>query len=223
MKKKSCYLWWSSGKDSAWCLQRLRDNGEYEVTALVTSINAVAQRVAMHGVRLELLQAQARALGLPLHLLELPYPCSNQDYQTAVAQLLDQAEADGVHAMAFGDLFLEDVREYRCQLFAGRSIEVLFPLWGEDTRQLAQTMIGAGLRAQISCLDPRQLPQNLAGAAFDQDFLAALPATADPCGENGEFHSFAWDGPMFSQPIPVQVGENLLRDGFLFTDLLIKN
>lgn len=221
MSKQNCYLWWSSGKDSAWCLHQIRERlPQYQVTGLVTSINAPAERVAMHGVRLALLEAQADALGLPLHLIKLPHPCSNAAYEAAVAPLLDQAESAGISAMAFGDLFLQDIRDYRCQLLRGRKLSAIFPLWGEPTAQLARTMQGAGLRAQISCVDPRKVPATLAGAAFDQDFLDALPPDVDPCGENGEFHSFAWDGPMFRHAIPVRVGEQLLRDDFLYSDLL---
>ncbi|AXT47853.1 MULTISPECIES: hypothetical protein [Chromobacterium] len=203
--KKTVLLSWSSGKDSAWALHVLRRDPDVEVVGLFTTVNQAFQRVAMHAVRVELLQAQAAALGLPLRQVSIPYPCSNEDYASR---------------MAFGDLFLEDVRAYRERNLAGSGIEPLFPLWGLPTAELAQTMLRGGLKARLTCLDPRKLPRGLAGSEFGQDLLDALPPDADPCGEYGEFHSFAWDGPMFLHPVPHAVGETVERDGFVFTELL---
>lgn len=203
--KKTVLLSWSSGKDSAWALHVLRRDPDVEVVGLFTTVNQAFQRVAMHAVRVELLQAQAAALGLPLRQVSIPYPCSNEDYASR---------------MAFGDLFLEDVRAYRERNLAGSGIEPLFPLWGLPTAELAQTMLRSGLKARLTCLDPRKLPRGLAGSEFGQDLLDALPPDADPCGEYGEFHSFPWDDPMFLHPVPHAVGETVERDGFVFTELL---
>ncbi|KMN83615.1 uncharacterized protein (TIGR00290 family) [Chromobacterium alkanivorans] len=218
--KKTVLLSWSSGKDSAWALHVLRRDPDVEVVGLFTTVNQAFQRVAMHAVRVELLQAQAAALGLPLRQVAIPYPCSNEDYAGRMADFVGACRADGVSHMAFGDLFLEDVRAYRERNLAGSGIEPLFPLWGLPTAELAQTMLRSGLKARLTCLDPRKLPRGLAGSEFGQDLLDALPPDADPCGEYGEFHSFAWDGPMFLHPVPHAVGETVERDGFVFTDLL---
>jgi len=213
-------LSWSSGKDSAYSLHVLRQNVEVEVVGLLTTVNAAANRVAMHAVRRDLLDAQAEAVGLPLLVVPLPSPCPNEVYEAAMAQALDEARERGVEAVAFGDLFLTDVRRYREERMAGTGLVPLFPLWGRPTRELALEMLAAGLRARISCLDPRVLPPALAGREFDRELLEALPAGVDPCGENGEFHTFAWDGPVFARPLPVRGGEVVTRDGFVFADLL---
>ena len=213
-------LSWSSGKDSAYSLHVLRQNAEVEVVGLLTTVNAAANRVAMHAVRRDLLDAQAEAVGLPLLVVPLPSPCPNEAYEAAMAQALDEARERGVDAVAFGDLFLKDVRRYREERMAGTGLVPLFPLWGRPTRELALEMLAAGLRARISCLDPRVLPPALAGREFDRELLEALPAGVDPCGENGEFHTFAWDGPVFARPLPVRAGEVVTRDGFVFADLL---
>lgn len=218
--KHPTWLWWSSGKDSAWALHTLRAGGEFEVTALVTSVNAVAGRVAMHAVRVELLRQQAEALGLPLHLVEIPYPCPNGAYEEASGRLIRRAEAAGVSYMAFGDLFLEDIRAYREQLLASSPIEPIFPLWGLETRGLAENMIDAGLRAHLTCVDPKTLDASFLGCAFDHRLLDRLPLGVDPCGENGEFHSFVSYAPGFSGPLDVEPGETVERDGFLFADFL---
>ncbi len=212
-------LSWSSGKDSAWALHLLRQNPDFTVTGLFSTVNAAFDRVAMHGVRRELLQRQAEAVGLPVHVLEIPYPCSNEDYAAVMSAFVDQARRDGVESFAFGDLFLEDIRRYREERLAGTGIEPVFPLWGIPTAELAQTMVGSGLQARVTCLDPRQLPSSFAGRAFNAEFLRELPPGVDPCGENGEFHTFAHDGPMFLHAVPLTVGETVERDGFVFTDL----
>ena len=214
----STWLWWSSGKDSAWALQRLREEG-VEVTALVTTVNRRFHRVAMHGVRETLLEAQAEAAGLPLRRVPIPHPCSNAEYEGAVGLLLHQAREAGVTRMAFGDLFLEDIRAYREALLEGTGIEPLFPLWGRDTAMLAREMQAGGLRAVVTCVDPRALPADRAGRAWDADFLCALPEGVDPCGENGEFHTFAWASPVFSAPLDVSPGPVVEREGFVFADL----
>ena len=220
MNKPRLLLSWSSGKDSAWALHVLRQKNEYDIVGLVTTVNENFARVAMHGVREELLQAQADAAGLPLWRVPLPHPCPNGEYEARMRALIARAVAAGVTHMAFGDLFLEDIRAYREQQLAGTGIAPVFPLWGLDTRQLAHAMIGAGLRAKLSCVDPKQLARDFAGRTFDETLLADLPAGVDPCGERGEFHSFCHAGPMFDRPIAVTTGEVVERDGFVFADLL---
>jgi uncharacterized protein (TIGR00290 family) len=211
---------WSSGKDSAFALLELRRRGEVEVVGLLTTVNEAHDRVAMHAVRRSLLEAQAAAAGLPLHAVPIPDPCPNEVYEAAMARALGEARSAGVSAVAFGDLYLEDVRRYREAKLDGSGIAPLFPLWGRPTRALAEEMIACGLEARLSCVDPRAVPASLAGRAFDRALLAELPATADPCGERGEFHSFAWNGPMFERPVPVRVGAVVERGGFVFADLL---
>jgi uncharacterized protein (TIGR00290 family) len=215
-------LSWSSGKDSAWALQVLRADPELEVVGLLTTINEQFARVAMHAVRVELLRAQAAAVKLPLFEVGLPWPCSNEQYEAAMTVAIGQARAAGVTVMAFGDLFLEDVREYRVKKLAGTGIRPVFPLWGTPTDQLARTMIEAGLRARLTCVDPRQVSPSLAGREFDAALLAELAPGIDPCGERGEFHSFAYAGPMFERPLAIQTGEVVERDGFVFADLTLK-
>lgn len=207
---------WSSGKDSAWTLHRLRADPRYEVVGLLTTINSAADRVAMHAVRSELLRAQAEAAGLPLWTVPIPSPCSNDEYECAMGEAMKRAVAEGVECIAFGDLFLEDVRAYREEKLAATRIRPIFPLWGSDTRTLAAEMLAGGLRARITCVDPRVAPRELAGRDFDP---ATLPASVDACGERGEFHTFAYAGPMFSAPIAIENGEVVERDGFVFADL----
>jgi uncharacterized protein (TIGR00290 family) len=212
-------LSWSSGKDSAWALHLLRQRADVQVAGLVTTINAAFDRVAMHGVRRRLVEAQAQAAGLPLHLLPIPYPCSNADYDAIMAGFVARQVAEGVEAMAFGDLFLEDIRRYREARLVGTGLKPLFPVWGLDTATLARDMIAAGMVAHVVCLDPRKLPPSFAGRRFDQALLDALPADVDPCAENGEFHTFASAGPMFGRAIPIVAGEIVTRDGFVFCDV----
>lgn len=187
---------------------------------LLTTTNQAFDRVAMHAVRRELLDAQARAAGLPLHVVPLPWPCSNEHYEAIMSAAVKGFVADGFTHVAFGDLFLEDVRDYRITRLAGTGLEPLFPIWKtKTTRELAEEMIAAGLRARLTCVNPRQLDRRFAGRVFDRSLLADLPADVDPCGENGEFHSFAYAGPMFRTPIAIDVGEVVDRDGFVFADL----
>lgn len=214
------WLSWSSGKDSAWSLEMLRRSGEAEVMGLFTTINAAFDRVAMHAVRRGLVEAQARAAGLELHLIEIPHPCPNADYERIMGAFVAEARAQGVEAMAFGDLFLADIRAYRERQLADTGIAPLFPLWGRDTRELAAEMIDGGLKAHVTCVDPRKLDRSFAGRAFDAAFLSDLPAGVDPCGENGEFHTFVSAGPMFREAVAVRSGEIAERDGFVFADLL---
>lgn len=215
---------WSTGKDSAWMLHVLRQQQPESVEGLLTTTNEAFDRVAMHGVRRELLQAQADAAGLPLHVVPLPWPCSNEQYERIMNTAVAGFVAAGFTHVAFGDLFLEDVRRYREQRLAGSGLEPLFPIWKtKSTAALAQDMIAGGLRATLTCIDPKQLDRSFAGRTFDQALLAELPASVDPCGENGEFHSFAHTGPMFSHPIAVRVGEVVDRDDFVFADLVASN
>jgi uncharacterized protein (TIGR00290 family) len=211
---------WSTGKDSAWTLHLLRQEHPAAVAGLLTTVNEAFDRVAMHAVRRTLLQAQADAAGLPLHALDLPWPCSNADYERVMNAAVQRFLADGYTHVAFGDLFLEDVRKYREDRLAGTGLTPLFPLWKtKPTSDLAQDMIEGGLRAYLTCVDPRKLDRSFAGRSFDAALLADLPAGIDPCGENGEFHSFVWDGPMFARPLDVRVGEVVDRDGFVFADI----
>ena len=218
--RRRTWLCWSSGKDSAWSLRALRAAGAWEVTALLTTVNAVHGRVAMHATRRALLRRQGEAAGLPVVEVPIPSPCSNEEYEAAMGRALDRARAEGVRCMAFGDLFLEDVRAYRERMLAPTGIEPVFPLWGLETGALARAMVAGGLEARVTCVDPRQLDPAFAGRAFDAAFLDELPAGVDPCGERGEFHTFAHAGPMFGAPIAIRVGEVVLRDGFVFADLV---
>ena len=223
MVDRRLVLSWSSGKDSAWALHRLRQGGdyegEYEIRGLLTTLNGAFDRVAMHSTRRALLEAQARAVGLPLYAVALPWPCSNFEYEAAMRGACEAAVADGVEAIAFGDLFLEDVRRYREDRLRGTGLKPVFPIWGLDTRRLAEEMIASGLRARIVCVDPKKLTREFAGREFDADFLRDLPAGVDPCGENGEFHSVVYAGPMFREAITIEAGEIVERDGFVFADV----
>ncbi len=216
---KRILLSWSSGKDSAWCLHLLRQTGQFAIAGLLTTFNEAFGRVAMHAVRRELVEAQAAAAALPLWGIPLPWPCPNAEYERRMRSACERAVAQGITAIAFGDLFLEDIRRYRERQLAGSGLEPLFPVWHLPTAQLAQEMIAAGLRAKLTCVDPRKLPAVLAGREFDAELLAELPPGVDPCGENGEFHTFVYAGPMFARPIRVENGEVVERDGFVFADL----
>ena len=213
-------LSWSSGKDSAWALHKLRRVSDVEVVGLMTTVNQLHQRVAIHAVRLELLQRQAEALNLPLHIIDLPGPCTNSQYEAAMQRFVDESKRRGIECMAFGDLFLEDIKEYRETKLSGTGITPLFPLWQSPTDLLAREMISSGLRAVVTCVDPQHLPLSFAGREFNQQFLADLPSRVDPCGERGEFHTFAFDGPMFEKPVRVEMGAVVERDGFGYADFL---
>jgi len=198
----------------------LRQRSDVEIAGLMTTVNELYQRVAIHAVRLELLQRQAEAVGLPLQVIDLPSPCTNSQYETAMKEFVGQSQQRGIECMAFGDLFLEDIKEYREAKLSGTGITPLFPLWLTPTNELAKEMISSGLRAVVTCVDPRHLPASFAGRAFDEEFLFTLPEQVDPCGERGEFHTFAFDGPMFSRPVAIEVGEVVEREGFVYADLL---
>ncbi len=211
-------LSWSTGKDSAWALHLLRRDG-VSVAGLFTTVNEAFARVAMHGVRRALLHAQAAAAGLPLIEIPIPYPCSNEDYERIMGGFVADATAQGVTAMAFGDLFLEDIRAYREARLQGTGIAPLFPVWGIPTHRLADEMTASGLKACVATLDPKCVPERFAGRDFSEIAAAALSGV-DPCGENGEFHTFCHAGPMFDRPIPITTGEVVTRDGFVFCDIL---
>ena len=216
---------WSSGKDSAWMLHQLRRRSDLAIGALLTTINAAAQRVAMHAVRMELLELQAESLGLPLWTMPIPSPCPNDIYESALQDMVARAVDEGFTHIAFADLYLEDVRKYREDRLAGTGLTPLFPLFDVSrgaTARLAQSMVADGLRARITCVDPKQLDPKFAGRDFDAALLTELPSSVDPCGERGEFHTFAYAGPMFAQPIPIETGETIERDGFVFTDLRLR-
>lgn len=213
-------LSWSSGKDSAWSLHLLRQRGEYEVCGLLTTFNEEAGRVAMHAVRRELVEQQAAAAGLPLWPVPLPWPCSNEQYESLMAETCAKAVAEGIEGIAFGDLFLEDVRAYREEQMKGTGLEPIFPVWGLPTRALAKEMIASGVRAKLTCIDTQQLDRRFAGREFDDELLAELPAEVDPCGERGEFHSFVYAGPMLNAVLPVSAGEMVVHDRFVFADLM---
>ena len=219
MQKPKALLSWSSGKDSAWALHTIRLKGEVEIAGLVTTINERYDRVAMHAVRVSLLEQQAESAGVPLWKVPIPDPCSNEQYEAAMKQLLEKARAEGISHFVFGDLFLEDIRQYREKQLSNTGITPLFPLWKIPTDQLARDMVHAGLRAYITCVDPKQIPRSFAGRIFEEEFLNDLPASVDPCGERGEFHSFAFAGPMFRYPLEIKPGEIVERGGFVFADL----
>jgi uncharacterized protein (TIGR00290 family) len=213
------WMSWSSGKDSAMALQVARADLDLDVAALLVTMNADADRIAMHAVRRELLTAQADRLGLPVHVVDIPSPCPNDVYEAAMTDALAVARGAGVDRMVFGDLFLEDVREYRETRLAGTGMTPVFPLWGRPTDRLARDMLDAGVRAVLTCVDPTVLAPEFVGRPFDETLLADLPPGVDPCGERGEFHSFVWDAPGFHAPVDIEVGEVVERDGFVFCDV----
>jgi uncharacterized protein (TIGR00290 family) len=219
MKQKTL-LSWSSGKDSAWSLHLLRQSQEYEVVALLTTMNSAFDRVAMHSTRRRLLELQAEAASLPLWTVPLPWPCSNQQYEGAMAEACARAVREGIQAVAFGDLFLEDVRRYREDRLRGSGLGPIFPLWQRPTRELILEMIDAGVQTRIVSLNPKQLDPSFAGRDIDRQLISELPAAVDPCGENGEFHTFTYAGPMFGHSIPIASGEVVERDGLVFADVL---
>ena len=223
MQPKKVLLSWSGGKDSAWALHVLSQDSRYQIAALLTTINQHFGRVAIHGYRQELLDLQSAATGLPVWKIPLPYPCTNADYESRMAAVCKRAVAEGFDAIAFGDLFLEDIRAYRIAQLAGTGLEPIFPIWGIPTDQLARQMVDAGLRARITCINPQLLPATFCGRIFDAEFLADLPANVDPCGERGEFHSVAYAGPMFSHPILLEHTLTVEREGFVYAEILPKS
>ena len=214
-------LSWSSGKDSAWTLHVLRRDPSIELCGLLTTLNTEFDRVAMHGVRRTVLEAQAAAAGLPLWIVPLPWPCSNEIYEERMGEVCRRAVAEKIDAVAFGDLFLEDVRAYRERNLAPTGLKPLFPLWKIPTDQLARQMIAGGLRARISCVDTEKLPASFAGREFDEELLGDFSPAIDPCAERGEFHTCVYAGPMFSAPLPIVNGEIVTRDRFVFADFLL--
>ncbi len=221
--KRKALMSWSSGKDSAWALYQLQQNPEIDLVGLFCTVNKAFDRVAMHGVRVALLQKQAESMGLPLEIIEIPYPCSNEEYEKIMGRFVERAKSGEIAYFAFGDLFLEDIRKYREEKLKDSGIKPLFPIWGVPTDKLARDMISGGLRTIITCIDPKQTPEEFAGREFDERFLDSLPETIDPCGENGEFHSFVFDGPMFKEPVEIVLGDIVRRDGFVFADILPKS
>ncbi len=217
--KPKAVVSWSTGKDSAWALRETVRRGEIDVVGLLATVTKRFERVSMHGVRAELLERQASAVGLPLRKVEIPSPCPNEVYDQEMANAVAAMEAEGVSRLVFGDLFLRDIRAYREARLASTRIRPTFPLWGRHTSELAQEMVRDGIEAHVVCLDPRKLPKEFAGRSFDRRFLDDLPPSVDPCGENGEFHTFVSFGPMFSHRIPVARGATVERDGFVFSDL----
>ncbi len=220
MSKPKAWLSWSSGKDSAWALHLTRAQADVEVVALMTTVNTTHGRVAMHAVREALLDQQAAAAGLPLVKIPLPWPCANDRYEEEMTRAMSRASEEGVTHIVFGDLFLEDIRRYREEKLALCGMMPLFPVWRRDTARLADEMIASGLRAHLTCVDPKQLDARFAGRRFDAELLRDLPPGVDPCGENGEFHTFVYAGPMFRTALDVEVGQVVERDGFVFADLL---
>jgi uncharacterized protein (TIGR00290 family) len=220
--KTRTLLSWSSGKDSAWALHILQQSNDIEVIGLFTTINRVHRRVAMHAVSDRLLRAQALAVGFPLQELEIPYPCSDTEYAGVMERFLAEAATQGVKKIAFGDLALEDIRRYREEKMRHTGIEPVFPVWGTPTNVLSKELIEAGFRMLVTCIDPRSVPRKLIGREYDKIFLEELPEGADPCGENGEFHTFVFDGPIFKEPLQVRPGRIVERDGFVFADVVQK-
>ena len=214
------FMSWSSGKDSAFALHAARREELADIVGVLTTVNEVYDRVAMHGVRSALLDRQIEALGLPAIKVPLPSPCPNAVYEARMEEACADIKAGGIDHMVFGDLFLEDIRAYRVEKLAAAKMTPLFPLWLRDTAKLARDMMASGLTAHIVCLDPRKLDKSFAGRRFDESFLRDLPPGIDPCGENGEFHTVVTAGPMFKAPIAVEIGETVERDGFVFTDVI---
>lgn len=219
-QKPRAWLSWSTGKDSAWALHVMRQRGDFEIVALLTTINEKYHRVAMHAVRESILDLQAAAAGVPLVKIPIPSPCPNEAYEGAMFAAMAQARSEGVTHVVFGDLFLEDIRKYREEHLAKCGMNPIFPLWQKETRELANEMIASGLRAYLTCVDPKKLDRRFAGRSFDSQLRSDLPMHIDPCGENGEFHTCVVAGPMFASPIDVGVGEIVEREGFVFADLM---
>lgn len=220
---KRVLLSWSSGKDSAWALEILRRDPAIEVCALLTTLNEQFDRVAMHGTRRTVLEAQADAAGLPLWIVPLPWPCTNDEYVQRMSEACGRAIDEGITAVAFGDLFLEDIRAYREKQLMGTGLEPLFPLWRIPTDELARQMIASGLQARLACVDTNQIGAEFAGREFDMSLLADLPTGADPCGENGEFHTCVYAGPMLTATLAIETGETVNRDGFVYADFQVQS
>lgn len=209
---------WSSGKDSAWTLHLLRQCRDYEVVGLLTTVNTEFDRVAMYRTRRSVLEAQAKAAGLPLWVVPLPWPCSNETYERQMRDICERAVSEGINAIAFGDLFLQDIRKYREAQLQPTGLEPLFPLWEQPTAALAREMIAGGLRAKLTCVNTKQLPSSFVAREFNAALLSELPFGIDPCGERGEFHTCVYAGPMFTEAISLQPGEVVTREGFAYAD-----
>lgn len=220
MMKKKTLVSWSSGKDSAWTLYKLQQQQEFEVVGLFCTFNKKYERGAMHAVRNELIRQQTESIGLPLELIPIPDPCNDSEYKAIMANFIAQVKSQEIEYIAFGDLYLKDIRRYREDSLAGTGITPLFPLWQIPTDKLSNDMVNSGLRAKISCIDPNLMPLSFAGHEYDNTFLKQIPSNIDPCGENGEFHSFVYDGPMFNHKINISIGEVVARNGFVYTDIL---
>lgn len=223
MERKKTLISWSSGKDSAWALYLLMQNPDIEVVGLLTTINSCFDRVCMHAVRKTLLLKQIESTGIEPWIAEIPHPCENSEYVSVMKGVIKKAKEEKISNIAFGDLFLEDVRRYREDMLAQTglpAIEPLFPLWKADTKELALDMQNSGVKAYVTCVDPKKLKADFAGRCWDGSFLKDLPEGVDPCGENGEFHTFVYEGPMFKRKISVVPGEIIRRDGFIFADLV---
>ena len=218
---KRVLLSWSSGKDSAWSLHVLRQQADVEIVGLLTTLNAEFDRVAMHGTRRSVLEAQAQAAELPLWVIPLPWPCTNEIYESRMKEACERALSQGIEAIAFGDLFLEDIRAYRIAQLQGTGLEPLFPVWGCPTDELAREMIAGGLRAKLTCVDTKQLSAEFVGREFSDELLNSLPASVDPCGERGEFHTCVFAGPMFRKPIALEAGEIVMREQFAYADFKV--
>lgn len=218
--RKRTLLSWSSGKDSSWALYVLLNSLDFEVVGLFTTINKEYNRVAMHSTRLELLKKQAEAAVLPIHIIELPDPCSNEQYEIIMKKFISDAVSKDIECMAFGDLFLKDVRQYRKNQLNATGIKPIFPLWGISTKELSEQMLSLGVETYISCVDLKKLPKHFAGRMWTKELIAALPENCDVCGENGEFHTVVVDGPMFTNKIPISIGEMIEKEGFVFADII---
>lgn len=218
---KKLWMSWSTGKDSAYALFEITKSADYEVAGLFTTVTADYERVSMHSTREALLRRQAEMLGLPLEIVRIPARCDNEIYERKMRELVEKARAAGVSAMGFGDLYLEDIRKYRERLLEGTGIEPVFPLWGKSTKELAQEMLTAGIGAVLTCVDSSKLPASFSGRFFDEQTIRDFPSDVDPCGENGEFHTFVFASPSFRSPIPVRVGERVQRDEFVFSDVYV--
>jgi uncharacterized protein (TIGR00290 family) len=213
---------WSGGKDSAMALHLLLRNPDYEVVSLLTTVTEDYERISMHGVRSELLRRQADSIGLPVEEVRIPPQCHNFIYETRMAEAVLRFRERGIIHFAFGDIFLEDLRAYREEKLLCANMSALFPIWKMDTRGLAARFVKDGFRAIVVCVDPRKLDRSFAGRELDAAFFHDLPPSVDPCGENGEYHTFVFDGPIFRSPVPVQIGQVVARDSFVFCDLLAK-
>lgn len=220
--KQITLLSWSSGKDCSWALHLLRKQSDIDLVGLFCTINEKFDRAAMHAVRTELVKLQAESVGLPVEIIPIPNPCSNEEYAAIMEEFVGRIKQQRVECIAFGDLYLEDVRQYRVDKLAGTGITPIFPLWKIPTNELSREMIRSGVKTKITCVDPKQLSSEFCGREYDESFLNDLPPTVDPCGENGEFHSFVYDGPMFKTPVPIRTAETVTRDGFTFTDIVLK-